>query len=75
MFWRNVKRRLPKVGQNVLIYTTDGNVGEGNLIDDGGWVQYRWGVPLVKVTHWKPLPPPPVASNNWFKRIRLWLTA
>jgi len=66
MQWVSVNERLPEPGRNVLIFTKSGNVGEGNYIENDEWVQYRWSVPSVKVTHWMPLPEPPTASNNGF---------
>lgn len=57
--WIPVSERLPEVRHNVLI--TDGHhVAEGQLMDSGDWMQYRWTVKRKheEIIAWQPLPKP-----------------
>jgi len=57
MEWISVDERLPEGSHSVLIYSKDGEVGEG-FFSRGKWLQYRWSA-SVKATHWMPKPQPP----------------
>lgn len=58
--WISVKERLPIIGQCVLICSEAGGVAEGcYCIHPNEWVQFRWNVAKLNVTHWMPLPEPP----------------
>lgn len=57
--WIPVSERLPEVGQNVLLSVGKGlYTAEGNLKDDGTWVQYRWSANLDNVDAWAEMPKP-----------------
>ena len=58
--WTNVKDSLPIPGQNVLMYSEEGGIAEGQYdLKDGLWLQYRWSARIKTFTHWMPLPPKP----------------
>lgn len=55
--WISVKERLPQSGKCVLVYSKSGGVAEGSYSAyDKKWVQFRWSVKDLEVTHWMPLP-------------------
>ena len=63
--WISVKDKLPKIGEIVLFYNFKKNVTQGYLdMDDdcSWWEDENTEEPrsLDYVTHWKPLPPPPL---------------
>ena len=46
--WTNVKDSLPIPGQNVLMYSEEGGIAEGQYdLKDGLWLQYRWSARLI----------------------------
>lgn len=45
-FWHDVKNERPPVRKNVLIYTNNGDIAEGEYLGDGLWTQYRWSATL-----------------------------
>jgi len=59
--WVDVKKRLPKSGKCVLIYSKNGGVAEGCFKNPGFfWEQWRWNATLTdEVTHWMQMPEPP----------------
>jgi hypothetical protein len=66
MKWIDVKERLPKVRQNVLLYTglepTD-DFMIGCLNEQGWFWDEEANYMSVPVTHWMPLPSPPNLSQ------------
>ena len=57
--WISVSERLPEVGRNVLLSVGKGlYTAEGNLRDDGTWVQYRWSANIENVDAWAEMPEP-----------------
>lgn len=57
--WIPCKERLPEVGRNVLLSVGKGlRTAEGNLKDDGTWVQYRWSANIENVDAWAEMPEP-----------------
>ena len=64
--WIPVTKRLPKVGQSVMISVAGIYTAEGCLKDNGNWCQFRWSAehkPTV-VGAWKPLPEPYKAEED-----------
>lgn len=64
--WIPVTKRLPKVGQSVMISVAGIYTAEGCLKDNGNWCQFRWSAehkPTV-VGAWKPLPKPYKAEEK-----------
>ena len=58
--WIPVSERLPEKEGSVLIFSELGGIAEGHYSHMYGvWVQYRWNVKGIKVSHWMPLPEPP----------------
>ena len=62
--WISVKDRLPCEQEPVLIF--DGTIQVDQLVDDEDepGLQWEYNFDNPSVTHWMPLPEPPVASNN-----------
>lgn len=56
--WISVKDRLPEPGENVL--THDPGLVRGFDINRIGERTGRWVTSYSSITHWMPLPPPPV---------------
>lgn len=57
--WTPVSEGMPEVGKNVLLSVGKGlYTAEGNLKDDGTWVQYRWGANIKSVDAWAEMPEP-----------------
>ena len=59
--WISVEDRLPLTNKNVLIFSTDREIGEatkGRMDIDGRYFTVC-GMQLFEVTHWQPLPPKP----------------
>ena len=57
--WIPITERLPEVGRNVLLSVGKGlYTAEGNLKDDGTWVQYRWSANIDHVDAWAEMPSP-----------------
>lgn len=55
--WISVRERLPKIGDNVLVFYRRANeYGVDIMRFVGRWVKVD---PLIEVTHWQPLPEPP----------------
>lgn len=55
--WVSVEERLPRVSENVLVYSEFDGVNIGCLLNDGRFaVRTRWP---DHPTHWMPLPEPP----------------
>ena len=59
MEWIKVEDRLPEAGVNVFIYESDGmmEIGEYNVDHWIESIEYRL---RYDVTHWMPLPEPPI---------------
>lgn len=61
--WINIDLRPPEKETTVIAYTVEDGIIYGMYIDeDGEWVSryFRWSG--GRVTHWMPLPKPPVAK-------------
>lgn len=58
--WISVTKRLPIVGQNIMISVAGKYTAEGCLKDDGNWCQFRWSAEHKPeaVKAWMPLPEP-----------------
>lgn len=55
--WVPVNKELPKDSRSVLIYTQDGGVAEGCLVQQTGkWLMFRWSIPNARVIAWMELP-------------------
>ena len=70
MTWISVKDRLPEDRVRVLVYEppnhqlvawNDGGVFQTNV------TEFDMGVDLSGVTHWRPLPEPPLAPSEWIE--------
>lgn len=55
--WISVEERLPDHFGEVLVHYENGDVREGCLFPDGGFIHERL---YGRVTHWMPMPFPPV---------------
>lgn len=61
--WISVDDRLPQIGDNVMIYNTEGAILIGYMVNDGWVAFFADGEKLMgelTATHWMPLPEPPV---------------
>ena len=65
--WISVSERLPEVGQNILLSSSNGMfTAEGWLKNDGDWYQFRWNTtwPSDYIDAWMPLPEPYKEKEN-----------
>lgn len=66
--WISVKDRLPEEGTPVLTYSADGFMVDYTILFDEIDQPYVWARQLVddylKVTHWMPLPTPPIDKDS-----------
>jgi len=67
MKWISVADQLPKIGRDVLIFVTDDMEGNKNFVN----IDSRSGRPESdthwsdgSISHWMPLPPPPIEQIN-----------
>ena len=61
--WVSVNDRLPETYQPVVCYyDLFDSQFVGKLTSSGGWMENQTGLPVLtdRVTHWQPLPEPPV---------------
>lgn len=60
--WISVKDRLPPDFQLVLVYTIDGRMFDAHCTLET-WYETNngWDLEFDSVTHWRPLPEPPVS--------------
>lgn len=61
--WISVDDKLPPTYLPVLVTMTDGKVWQGFLNDDE-WYVYGWNKNPFTITHWQPLPEPPVCTGG-----------
>ena len=61
--WISVDDKLPPTYLPVLVTMTDGKVWQGFLNDDE-WYVYGWNKNPFTITHWHPLPEPPVCTGG-----------
>lgn len=59
--WISTKEHEPPCGSDILIYTKEGGVSEGQLTSAGHYIQYRWSAKIKpeKVLCWMPKPEGP----------------
>jgi hypothetical protein len=61
--WIPVTERLPEVDALVLVVVSGGHVTPlRRHAQDGFWLHEDGDIDLINVTHWMPLPEPPVRS-------------
>ena len=56
--WIPVGESLPGRGEEVLVWSNSNGVHRASLCSDGQWLDEDFN-PGKKITHWRPLPPPP----------------
>ena len=66
MEWISVKERLPKPGEEVLVFIGPSMEVKHYVPDDGvhAWGWYPNGVPIRNSTHWMPLPKSPKSQST-----------
>lgn len=62
--WISVEDRLPKLYQGVLVYTWNGLNNVCWYGDDNSWHSESYVYDPEDVTHWMPLPAPPIEKEN-----------
>ena len=63
--WISVKERLPVNYQTVIMVNCrDGDVVPGYCHDGDWYVEIYGGVEVDGITHWQPLPEPPMSSGE-----------
>lgn len=64
--WINIKNAIPEEYKSVIIYTTKKRITLG-IFDGENWIKEddeiiaKWNI--GEVTHWMPLPQPPLPNN------------
>jgi hypothetical protein len=74
MKWIDVNKRLPETHESVLFYTKYNVIEKGFLVFEQGHKPIKWNcyndfhgqqrVELKDVTHWMPLPQPPIEGSR-----------
>lgn len=57
--WISVKDRLPKIGQRVILFDSNGFGSLSGRLLSAGWYLERELDLSANITHWQPLPEPP----------------
>lgn len=62
MEWISVDEKLPELNEMVLTYGFDKIMACGQMTYHKWWEAIRDGCEHVEITHWMPLPTPPVTE-------------
>jgi hypothetical protein len=61
--WISVENKLPEKTRWVLVHTPLGFLCVGAITISGAWWSV-WGNSKIHVTHWQPLPEPPIDKEQ-----------